>query len=48
MVNKHFFKILIIFTGMIVVGLIAVFVVSYFDKSGEQGKVLNSGIPVAN
>ncbi|MCX6747708.1 MAG: hypothetical protein NTW98_02050 [Candidatus Nomurabacteria bacterium] len=34
MVNKHFFKTLIVFTGMIIVGLLGVFLVSYFDEAG--------------
>jgi len=46
MLNKHFFKILIIFAGMIILGLIGILLVSYFDKSEEQSKILNNAIPL--
>ncbi|MDQ3075568.1 MAG: hypothetical protein M3Q34_00355 [bacterium] len=36
MVNKHFFKTLIMFTGMIIVGLLGIFLVSYFDVGSEE------------
>ena len=35
MLTRHFLKTLILFTGMIILGLLWVFLVSYFDK-GEQ------------
>jgi hypothetical protein len=40
-VNKHFFKTLVMFTGMIIVGLLGIFLVSYFDeqKAGGGGEV---------
>jgi len=44
MITKHFFKILIIFIGIIVIGLIGVFLVGYFDKDGEQSKILNKAL----
>jgi len=46
-INKHFFKVLIIFTAMIIVGLIGVFLASHFDKDSEQSKVSNTALPVA-
>lgn len=46
MITKHFFKILIIFIGIIIIGLISVFLVNYFDKSGEQSMILNNAIPI--
>jgi len=45
MLNKHFFKILLIFAGMIILGLIGVFLASYFDKTGEQSTILNNAFP---
>lgn len=45
MITKHFIKTLIIFTGMIVLGLIGVFLASYFDqkeKPVEASKTLKS------
>jgi len=41
MVTKHFFKILVVFTGMIILGLLGVLLVNYFDK-GEASKMLNN------
>jgi hypothetical protein len=32
--TKHFLKTLIMFTGMIILGLVGVFLVSYFDEVG--------------
>ena len=32
MLTKHFFKTLIMFSGIIIIGLIGAFLVSYFDK----------------
>ncbi|KKR62079.1 MAG: hypothetical protein UV43_C0010G0015 [Parcubacteria group bacterium GW2011_GWF2_42_7] len=29
---KHFFKVLLVFTAMIILGIIGIFVVSYFTK----------------
>jgi len=40
--TQHFIKTLIIFTGMIVVGLIGVFLVSYFGEGGEGSATLKS------
>ncbi len=42
---KHFIKTLLLFTVMIVIGLLGVFLLSYFDK--ESGKASPSNIPVA-
>ncbi|MFA6524266.1 MAG: hypothetical protein WC264_02740 [Candidatus Paceibacterota bacterium] len=44
MITKHFFKILIIFIGIIIIGLIGVFLVGYFDDGKEQSKILNGAI----
>ncbi|MBU1727780.1 hypothetical protein KKA39_00475 [Patescibacteria group bacterium] len=46
MINKHFFKTLLIFTGMIILGLVGALIASYFDDSGEQSKILNKAIPL--
>lgn len=32
MVNKHFLKTLVLFTSLIVLGLLVIFVVSYLDE----------------
>jgi len=43
MITKHFLRTLIVFTGMIVLGLIGVFLVSYLDnKSGNKGEPSDS------
>ncbi|MBP6866396.1 MAG: hypothetical protein KBC12_02560 [Candidatus Pacebacteria bacterium] len=36
MINKHFFKVLTVFSIMIILGLIGVFLVSYFDSENNQ------------
>ncbi|MDE2399393.1 MAG: hypothetical protein KGL67_00030 [Patescibacteria group bacterium] len=36
MITKHFFKVLGLFVGMIIIGLVGVFLVAYFDKGGDQ------------
>jgi hypothetical protein len=41
MITKHFFKTLLLFIGMIILGLIGVFLVNKFDKKGEQPNILN-------
>lgn len=38
MVNKHFFKTLILFIIMIIIGLAGVFVVSYIDAEGNKSE----------
>ncbi len=38
MLNRHFFKTLVLFTGMILLGLIGIFLVSYFDEGGVDHK----------
>jgi hypothetical protein len=47
MLTKHFFKILMIFTMMIVLGLVGIFVLKYFDQNGGQGTEANNQTPVA-
>jgi hypothetical protein len=39
---KHFIKTLLLFTAMIFFGLLGVYLLGYFDKSGEQTGVTNS------
>lgn len=36
MINKHFFKTLILFTAMIAIGLAGIFVVSFLSASEEE------------
>jgi len=36
MITKHFFKTLVIFTGMIIFGLIGVFLVNHFDQNEKS------------
>jgi len=36
MVTKHFLKTLIIFTGMIILGLTGIFLVGHFDKENNS------------
>jgi hypothetical protein len=40
---KHFIKTLLIFSGMIAIGLLGVFLLSHFDKSGESVKLPSIG-----
>jgi hypothetical protein len=48
MITKHFFKIMAIFVGMIVLGLIGVILINYFDQSGINEVVRpNNPAPVA-
>jgi uncharacterized membrane protein YwzB len=35
MVTKHFWKVLIVFIGIILLGVISAFIISYLDKEGE-------------
>ena len=44
MINKHFFKTLLLFAGMLAIGLAGIILVGYFDQSGgqEAGTVNNS------
>jgi len=39
MLSKHFLKTLLIFTGMIALGLISIFFISYFNKGEGTGNV---------
>lgn len=43
---KHFIKTLILFAGMIILGLVGVFLVSYFGK-GEEINTSNNQTQVA-
>jgi hypothetical protein len=43
-INKHFFKILFVFIGMIVLGLLAVFLVNFFG-GGDSASLLNNKVP---
>ncbi|HEY4478212.1 MAG TPA: hypothetical protein VJB09_02970 [Candidatus Paceibacterota bacterium] len=36
MANKHFFKVLTVFSIMIIIGLVGVFLVSYFDRESNS------------
>jgi len=36
MINKHFLKTLVLFTMIIIIGLIGIFLVSRFDKEEKQ------------
>lgn len=36
MVTKHFFKALVVFSIMIVLGIIGVFIVDYLDRNGSE------------
>jgi hypothetical protein len=36
MITKHFFKILVLFIGMITLGLLGVFLVNYFDLAKQE------------
>jgi hypothetical protein len=47
MLTKHFFKILILFTAMIAMGLIGIFLVSHFGEEGTQADPVNSQTQVA-
>jgi hypothetical protein len=44
--GKHFLKTLLMFTGMIIIGLIGVFLISYFNggTDGEGGNSSSVGI----
>jgi hypothetical protein len=43
MLNKHFFKTVVLFTTFIAIGLFLVFTVGYFSEEGEEISV-DSGI----
>ena len=36
MITKHFFKTLVLFTGMILLGLAGIVLVSHFSQSNEE------------
>lgn len=46
MVNKHFLKTVLIFTGMIAIGLISIFFISYFNEGDDVENIANT-VPVA-
>lgn len=37
--TKHFIKTLVLFAGMIAVGLLGVFLLNHFDKSSEPARI---------
>lgn len=39
MFTKHFFKSMILFTGMILMGLLGIFLVSHFSGDGGEGTI---------
>jgi len=39
---RHFLKTLIVFLGMIILGLIGVFLVNYFDKEEASTNTINN------
>ncbi|MFA6585859.1 MAG: hypothetical protein WCS86_01735 [Candidatus Paceibacterota bacterium] len=43
MMTSHFFKTLLIFAGMIILGLIGVYLVNSFDESENSQ---NAGVPI--
>ena len=48
MITKHFWKVLFVFTGIILLGVISSFVVSYLDKDNESGnEILKDAIGIA-
>lgn len=48
MINKHFMKTLFLFTGMIILGLSVIFLVSYLEEENknETGVEITSEIPL--
>jgi hypothetical protein len=44
MITKHFFKILFTFIGMIILGLIGIFLASHFDQKSGQQEMLNNTV----
>jgi hypothetical protein len=44
---KHFFKILAIFASMIILGLVGVSIMSYFNQDNMQATGTNNSIRVA-
>jgi hypothetical protein len=47
MINKHFFKLLFLFTGMIVFGLLGIFLVSSYGEKVPKTKAVESKTQVA-
>jgi len=39
MLTKHFFKTLVMFSGIIAIGLIGVFLISYFSSNNDKVEV---------
>ena len=44
---KHFFKILMIFLAMIILGLIGVYLASHFNQGEESDNASGNQVPVA-
>ena len=42
MFTKHFFKTLIFFAGIIILGLTGVFLVNYFSQEGKETIILDN------
>ena len=42
---KHFLKTLLIFSGMILIGLIGVILVNYYDEKNQKADVIKSCPP---
>jgi len=42
MLTKHFAKILFTFMGMIILGLLGIFIINYFD--GEAGSIFSNSV----
>lgn len=45
---KHFLKTLLMFVGMIVIGLLGVFLISYFDGGKDAGTTTSNVSGIAN
>lgn len=45
--TKHFFKVLTIFTAMIILGLLGVFVINYLDQKATQAIEVEDATQVA-
>lgn len=45
--TKHFFKIFSVFLGMIIIGLIGVFVVNYLDDRATDATAVDANTEVA-
>jgi hypothetical protein len=44
MINKHFFKILFAFLGMLILGIIILFLINHFEgDAGQEGAGVTAG-----